>query len=75
MNTFLKWSATTMLIIGTGVNAFDIYPLGPMILAFGGMLWLIVSIRWREPALIATNSFLVFIGVAGLIINLGGFFD
>jgi len=64
---YLKWLGTGILIVGTGVNSLGYYPLGPLILAVGGILWLIVSIRWREPALIATNAVMFICGAAGLI--------
>lgn len=64
---YLKWLGTGILIVGTGVNSLGYYPAGPLILAVGGILWLIVSIRWREPALIATNAVMFICGAAGLI--------
>ena len=64
---YLKWLGTGILIVGTGVNSLGYYPAGPLILAVGGILWLIVSIRWREPALIATNAVMFICGDAGLI--------
>ena len=66
---YLKWLGTGILIVGTGVNSLGYYPAGPLILAVGGILWLIVSIRWREPALIATNAVMFICGAAGLILR------
>ena len=47
----LKWIATFTLIVGTFVNAGfpHLYPIGPMLLAMGGIVWLIVSVIWKEP--------------------------
>ncbi len=64
---YLKWLGTGILIVGTLINSLGYYPSGPLILAVGGILWLIVSIRWREPALIATNAVMFICGAAGLI--------
>jgi hypothetical protein len=66
LNWFLKWTATVILIIGTAVNSLGYYPEGPFILAVGGVIWLIVSIRWREPSLIVTNAVMTITGIAGL---------
>lgn len=66
LDWWLKWAATVFLIIGTGVNSLGFYPAGPLILAGGGVLWTIVSIRWREPALITTNVVMLLTGLAGL---------
>ena len=68
MNNFLKWLATFSLIIGTFINSAESTHMlttssGPFVLMFGGVMWLIVSIRWRESALIVTNGFVVLAGV------------
>ena len=69
LNNILKWTATVLLIIGTGVNSLGYYPQGPLILLAGGVIWLAVSIRWREPALIVTNGIMAAVAVAGLAIH------
>lgn len=56
IDTVFKWIATGVLIVGTAVNSLGYYPQGPLILAFGGYIWLAVSIMWKDPALIATNA-------------------
>ena len=65
-STLLKWIATATLIIGTLINSLGYYPIGPIILALGGFIWLVVSVMWREPALIVTNAVLFIVGVGGL---------
>jgi hypothetical protein len=67
LNWYLKWTATAILIVGTAVNSLGYYPEGPIILAIGGVLWLIVSIRWREASLIVVNSVMTATGIAGLV--------
>jgi hypothetical protein len=66
----LKWIATTVLIIGTFVNAGfpELYPIGPLLLAMGGVIWLIVSFLWKEPALIVTNLVLTTVGFGGILL-------
>ena len=66
IDQYLKWIATAILIIGTAVNSLGYYPAGPIILAIGGILWLIVSIIWREASLIVTNSVMTLTGLIGL---------
>jgi len=66
LDWYLKWLATAVLIAGTAVNSLGFYPAGPLILAVGGVLWLIVSLMWREPALIVTNAVMLATGLAGL---------
>jgi hypothetical protein len=67
---YVKWLATAILIAGTAINSLGYYPLGPIVLAFGGILWLGVSIYWREPSLIVTNLVMSITGIAGLMYRL-----
>lgn len=69
MIKFLEWSATVVLIVGTGFNSAGFYPIGPILLIAGGVLWLIVSIAWRKAALIVTNTVMLVTGLAGLWYN------
>jgi hypothetical protein len=64
----LKWIATGILIIGSLVNSLGYYPAGPMILGLGAIVWLIVSIMWKEMSLIVTNLIFAVITLIGLII-------
>ena len=66
----LKWLATGVLIIGTFINAGfpELYPAGPLLLALGGIIWLIVSFLWKEPALIVTNLVLTLMGFGGILL-------
>lgn len=63
----LKWIATATLIIGVGFNSFGFYPLGPMILLLGGVLWFAVAILWKDYALIMTNLVATLVSASGLI--------
>jgi hypothetical protein len=64
----LKWVATGILIVGSLVNSLGYYPAGPMILGLGAIVWLIVSIMWKEMSLIVTNLIFAVITSIGLII-------
>ena len=70
LDNVLKWSATVVLIIGTAVNNLGYQPAGPLLLLAGGAIWLVVSIRWKEPALIATNLVMTLTGAGALIYHL-----
>ena len=69
LDKYLKWVATLFLMIGVGANSLAIYPAGPLFTLAGGLTWLIVSIMWREAALITTNVVLSAITVIGLYIT------
>lgn len=67
LDQILKWLATAILIMGTAVNSLGYYPLGPIILVLGGVIWLIVAVMWKEPALIITNAVMSTVGIIGLV--------
>jgi len=69
MTNWIKWASTIVLIVGTAVNAAGFYPAGPLILILGGLGWLIVSIIWREWALIVNNVFVLAAGIVGMVYN------
>jgi hypothetical protein len=66
----LKWIGTSILIVGTGVNSLGIYPLGPLLLGLGGLVWMTVGIMWKETSLIVTNLVLSLVTFIGLTIVL-----
>ena len=67
---YLKWIGTSILILGTGVNSLGIYPLGPILLGLGGLVWMTVGIMWKETSLIVTNLVLSLVTFIGLTIVL-----
>lgn len=69
VDKILKWVATVTLIVGTVINAGfpNLYPLGPVVLALGGYIWLVVALMWRDYALIATNFVM---STTGLVLSL-----
>ena len=70
MNDTIKWLATVILIVGTGVNGLGFYPEGPAILVLGGFMWLIVAIRIRDWPLIITNLVMSTVGLAAILYTL-----
>jgi len=69
LNWYLKWLATAILIVGTAVNSLGYYPQGPLILTVGGLIWLVVAIRWREASLIVVNAMMSGTAILGLVWN------
>ena len=69
MDKYLKWVATGFLMIGAACNSVGLYPWGPITTLVGGLCWLVVSIMWREAALITTNVVLSSITVIGLAVT------
>jgi hypothetical protein len=67
---YLKWLATLVTIAGAICTSINLYPLGPVLLNAGALLWLIVSIAWREWSLIVINATLLLIYSVGLVVKL-----
>lgn len=65
----LKWLATVTLILGSAVNSWGLYPLGPIVLAVGGIFWLVASCVMRDRQLTVTNSVMVVSGTVPLLIR------
>jgi hypothetical protein len=70
MTFYLKWLATFVTIAGAVFTSVNIYPLGPALLNLGALLWLIVSVMWREWSLIVINATLLLIYTVGLVVKL-----
>lgn len=66
----LKWIGTGVLILGTGINSLGMYPLGPLVLGLGGLIWMTVGILWKENSLIVTNLVLSLVTFIGITITL-----
>jgi hypothetical protein len=66
---YLKWLATFVTIVGAVCTSINLYPLGPALLNLGALLWLIVSIAWREWSLIVINATLLAIYTIGLVVK------
>ena len=67
---YLKWLATFITIVGAICTSINLYPLGPALLNFGALLWLIVAIKWKEWSLIVINATLLAIYTIGLLVKL-----
>lgn len=63
----IKWMGTAILFIGTVINSFNVYPLGPIILLMGGVLWSIVGIISHDIPLIVTNVSMLLMSISILI--------
>ena len=70
VNAILKWTATTILIVGTAVNGMGMYPEGPLLLVLGGFIWLIVAVRVKDTPLIVTNLVMSLVGLVSVVYTL-----
>lgn len=70
LNTYIKWTATAILIVGTAVNGLGYYPAGPAMLVLGGFLWLIVAVRIKDAPLIVTNLVMSTVGLVAIVYTL-----
>jgi len=68
MNTIIKWTATAIVLFGAILTSLNIYPYNIYVLNVGTSLFLLWSIRVREPAMIAVNAGLLLIYLFGLLV-------
>lgn len=68
LNEIIKWSATTIVILGSFINALGYQPEGLIILIVGALLWLWMGIRWKEMSMIVTNVAVIIVTIVGMII-------
>jgi len=66
----LGWIATLVLIVASAVNGLGYYPLGPLMLAAGGLLWLLVGVMRRDWPIIVTNAVMSTLGFITIIYTL-----
>ncbi len=69
----LKWLGTLTLIVGVGINSLGYYPLGPIVMMFGGVIWVVVGYMWQENSIILTNLIITLVSIIGLCVNYGVF--
>jgi hypothetical protein len=70
LNTFLKWSATILTILGALAITHKLDPLNIYLLNVGSVLWIMWSFRIREYAILIVNIAMMLIYAHGLIIRL-----
>jgi hypothetical protein len=70
LDWYLKWVATALICVGAALISLDIYPIGPIVSNVGTLIWLIVSIMWREKSLIVVNVVVFVIYTSGLLYKL-----
>ena len=64
-----KWIATVVLIVGSAANGYGLYPLGPILLALGGLIWLAVAVQSKDRALITTNAVMTAVTATAIILH------
>ena len=67
LDFYLKWAATSVIVLATLANAFDIVPLNKILFLLGSVLWAWVGVLWRQPSLWILNVFCGLLYIIGLI--------
>jgi hypothetical protein len=62
----IKWTASTISIAGAICVSIDYYPLGAIMCLLETILWLVVSIRLKESAMITSNLVLMLVYAGGM---------
>ena len=73
LDWYVKWIASSMLLIGMSMRGIEGLQLYDLTISIGGViLWLWVSILWKDRALIVVNSVGLLLLVRNLITMLNG---
>jgi len=73
LDWYVKWVASSMLLIGMSMRGIEGLQLYDLTISIGGViLWLWVSILWKDRALIVVNSFGLLLLTRNLITMLNG---
>lgn len=67
LDFYLKWTATTVIVVASLANAFDINPLNKILFLVGCGLWAWVGILWKQPSLWMLNVFCALVYIVGFI--------
>ncbi len=68
LSWYLKWTATTLILIAIVSRAFDISKAIDMGFSIAGSaLWCVVAYLWRDRSLFVLNSVIVLLLIAGLL--------
>jgi hypothetical protein len=69
---YIKWIASIILIIGICFRSTQQFPELDLILSFSGcLLWTIVSLMWKDRAMIVLNVVATFVLAMGLVNLIG----
>ena len=66
LDWYIKWFASSVLILGALTTAMNLYPYNMYFQFVGISSWLVVSIMWKDWSLIVVNgvgSTIMFIGI------------
>ena len=63
----LAWTASSVLVLGSILAAFNIHPHYIWVFLLANIMWTITSILWKEPSLFFINFSVIIIYIAGLI--------
>ena len=67
LNTVLKWTACFITLSGALATSLQYDPLNIYLLNIGSIVYLIWSVRVKEPSLVVINAGLLLIYIVGLL--------
>ena len=61
-----EWLATSVLILGVALTAWNVYPLNIWVSFVGNAMWVVLGIMWRKWSLITIQIVVSIIYIAGI---------
>ena len=65
----LAWLGSVLIVSGSILAAFNIYPAYVWVFLTANLVWTITSVLWREPSLVLLNGCVTLVYVLGLILK------
>ena len=62
-----EWGSTAILLVGVGLVAFNVYPLGIWFSLVGNIGWFVVGWMWRKWSLLTIQTIIAILYIVGLI--------
>ena len=56
LDWWIKWVSSVILLIGMSLTSINLFPLNLLIEGVGALGWLVVSVMWKDRALIFVNT-------------------
>jgi len=63
---YMKWSASLLVVLANFLTAFDHTPMNKYAALLATVVWLYVSLRWNDRAMITMNVVILTILVTGI---------
>ena len=59
LSWYIKWISTLIIVVGSYLNANNVFPLNIYVMLVGITGWLIVGYLWKDRAMLVLNTIII----------------